>query len=54
MAAATLPCGFSGEGLPIGLQLVAPRGRDADIFAAAAAYEQAHPWAGRWPPGLTA
>ena len=54
MAAATLPCGFSGEGLPIGLQLVAPRGRDADIFAAAAAYEQAHPWADRWPPGLTA
>ncbi len=37
--AVTLQCGWSRDGLPIGLQLVAPRGRDAELLAAAAQAE---------------
>src|SRR5579862_810431 len=52
MPAATVPCGFSSDGLPIGLQLVAAREREDLIFATAAAYEACHPWANNWPPGF--
>lgn len=41
--AATVPCGFTGDGLPIGLQIVGPRYRDGLVLRAAYAYEQAHP-----------
>ena len=46
-AAITVPCGFSAEGLPIGLQIAGRRHADADVLRAAAAYEQAAPWADR-------
>jgi aspartyl-tRNA(Asn)/glutamyl-tRNA(Gln) amidotransferase subunit A len=36
--ALSLPCGLSG-GLPVGLQLIGPRGRDAELLSAAAAIE---------------
>jgi aspartyl-tRNA(Asn)/glutamyl-tRNA(Gln) amidotransferase subunit A len=42
--AATLPCGFTSAGLPVGLQVVGPRHADARVLAACAAFEQARPW----------
>ena len=51
--AATIPCGLSREGLPIGLQLVGPMFGDALVLRACRAYEQLRPiarpslaWAG--------
>jgi aspartyl-tRNA(Asn)/glutamyl-tRNA(Gln) amidotransferase subunit A len=41
--AASVPCGFTGAGLPIGLQIVGPRYGDALVLRAARAYEAAHP-----------
>lgn len=37
--AITIPCGHTARGLPVGLQLVAPRGRDVDVLSAAQAAE---------------
>ena len=48
--AASVPCGFTKDGLPIGLQLVGRRFDDATVLRAAAAFEKAHPWAGKKPP----
>jgi Asp-tRNA(Asn)/Glu-tRNA(Gln) amidotransferase A subunit family amidase len=48
--AASVPCGFSAEGLPIGLHIVGRNGDEAAVLRASAAYEQARPWAGRRPP----
>jgi len=48
--AATVPCGFTRDGLPIGLQLVGRRLEDVTVLRAAAAYETVAPWAGRRPP----
>jgi aspartyl-tRNA(Asn)/glutamyl-tRNA(Gln) amidotransferase subunit A len=47
--AATVPCGFSGAGLPIGVQVVGRRHGDALVLAACAAIEAALPWRDRWP-----
>jgi aspartyl-tRNA(Asn)/glutamyl-tRNA(Gln) amidotransferase subunit A len=47
--AITVRSGFSDNGLPIGLQIVAPRHRDDLALQAAYAYEQARPWNDRWP-----
>jgi aspartyl-tRNA(Asn)/glutamyl-tRNA(Gln) amidotransferase subunit A len=47
--AATVPCGFSAAGLPIGVQVVGPRHADALVLAACAAIEAALPWRDRWP-----
>ena len=41
--AITVPCGVTGAGLPVGLQIVAARHRDDVVFRAAAAYEAARP-----------
>ena len=43
--AATVPCGFTVAGLPVGLQIVGPRHADALVLRAARAYEAArmHP-----------
>jgi aspartyl-tRNA(Asn)/glutamyl-tRNA(Gln) amidotransferase subunit A len=41
--AATVPCGFTSEGLPVGLQIVGPRYADALVLRAARAYEAANP-----------
>jgi aspartyl-tRNA(Asn)/glutamyl-tRNA(Gln) amidotransferase subunit A len=51
--AATVPCGFSAAGLPIGVQVVGPRHADALVLAACAAIEQALPWRDRWPQPAT-
>ena len=49
LPAATIPCGFDDDGLPIGLQIVAPWLDEPTIFRIAAAFEQACPWSGVWP-----
>jgi aspartyl-tRNA(Asn)/glutamyl-tRNA(Gln) amidotransferase subunit A len=41
---ATIPCGFSSERMPLGVQVVSGRGRDGDVLRAAHAYEQATTW----------
>jgi aspartyl-tRNA(Asn)/glutamyl-tRNA(Gln) amidotransferase subunit A len=43
--AASVPCGFSSDGLPIGLQIVGPARCDHLVLRAARAFESAHPWA---------
>lgn len=48
--AATVPCGWSDDGLPIGLQIVGRRFDDVTVLKAAAAFEQASPWADKRPP----
>ncbi len=51
--AASVPCGWSSAGLPIGLQVVGPRHADDRVLAACAAFERARSWADRRPPLLT-
>lgn len=48
--AATVPCGLSKDGLPIGLQIVGRYGEDITVLKASAAFEKAHPWRHRRPP----
>jgi aspartyl-tRNA(Asn)/glutamyl-tRNA(Gln) amidotransferase subunit A len=43
--AASVPCGYSSDGLPIGLQIVGPARQDHLVLRAARAFESAHPWA---------
>jgi aspartyl-tRNA(Asn)/glutamyl-tRNA(Gln) amidotransferase subunit A len=50
--AASVPCGFTAEGLPVGLQIVAPWHQDALCLRAAAAFEAVQPWAALRPPAL--
>jgi aspartyl-tRNA(Asn)/glutamyl-tRNA(Gln) amidotransferase subunit A len=42
--AASVPCGLTAEGLPIGLQIVGPVGADAVVLRAARAFEAAWPF----------
>ena len=39
-----MPCGFTSDGLPVGLQLVGRMGEDALVLRAAAAFEALRPW----------
>ena len=48
--AATVPCGRTAGGLPVGLQIVGPRFADALVLRAAAAFEAVAPWAALRPP----
>ncbi|MGH3442604.1 MAG: amidase family protein, partial [Nitriliruptorales bacterium] len=41
--AASVPCGFTDAGLPVGLQIVGPKHADALVLRAAHAYQRAHP-----------
>ncbi len=47
--AASIPCGFTADGLPVGLQIVGRRLDDAGVLRAAAAFEAASPWADKKP-----
>ena len=49
LPAATVPCGFDADGMPIGFQIIAPWLGESAIFRIAAAFERARPWAGHWP-----
>jgi aspartyl-tRNA(Asn)/glutamyl-tRNA(Gln) amidotransferase subunit A len=46
----SLPCGFSGQGLPIGLQILGNHFEEEKILQAAYAYEQATDHHLRRPP----
>ncbi len=47
--AASIPCGFTTDGLPVGLQIVGRRFDDVSVLQASAAFEQAAPWADNRP-----
>jgi len=48
--AASIPCGFSSDGLPIGLHIVGPKGGEISVLRASLAFEEARPWVGALPP----
>jgi aspartyl-tRNA(Asn)/glutamyl-tRNA(Gln) amidotransferase subunit A len=50
--AASVPCGFTADGRPIGLQIVGPRHADARVLRVARAFEQRTDWHRRRPPML--
>jgi aspartyl-tRNA(Asn)/glutamyl-tRNA(Gln) amidotransferase subunit A len=47
--AASIPVGWTDDGLPIGMQIVGNHLADALVLKASRAYEIAAPWADRWP-----
>jgi aspartyl-tRNA(Asn)/glutamyl-tRNA(Gln) amidotransferase subunit A len=47
--AASVPAGWTEDGLPVGLQIVGRRHADRTVLAASAAFETACPWADRRP-----
>ena len=47
--AISIPCGWDEEGLPVGLQAVAPWHDDQRLIDLAAAIEFLQPWTDRWP-----
>lgn len=51
--AVSVPAGWTDEGLPVGLQIVGPWRDDKRVLRVAAAFEEARPWAQRWPDLVT-
>jgi aspartyl-tRNA(Asn)/glutamyl-tRNA(Gln) amidotransferase subunit A len=49
LPAISVPCGFTSEGLPIGLQLIGTQWGEARLLAMALAYEEATEWHRRHP-----
>jgi aspartyl-tRNA(Asn)/glutamyl-tRNA(Gln) amidotransferase subunit A len=47
--AASIPAGWTADGLPIGLQIVGNHLADTAVLRASRAFEIAAPWADRWP-----
>lgn len=52
LPAISIPCGFTPDGLPVGLQLVGRAFGEAALLKIARLYEQAHEWAAAHPPLL--
>lgn len=48
----SVPCGFTGGGLPIGLQITGPPGGEAGVLALGHAYQQCTDWHRRRPVGV--
>jgi aspartyl-tRNA(Asn)/glutamyl-tRNA(Gln) amidotransferase subunit A len=48
--AATVPAGWTADGLPVGLQIIGRHLDDPLVLRASAAYEAAAPWRDKWPP----
>ena len=53
LPAASIPAGFTDDGLPVGLQIIGRHLMETDILSAAAAFEDARPWAVKKPPLVT-
>ena len=47
--AASVPAGWTDDGLPVGLQVIGRHLDDSTVLRASAALEAARPWAQRWP-----
>jgi aspartyl-tRNA(Asn)/glutamyl-tRNA(Gln) amidotransferase subunit A len=47
--AASVPAGFTADGLPVGLQIMGRHLADARVLTACAAFEHVRPWGDRWP-----
>ena len=45
----SIPCGFDGRGLPVGLEIMTPSGEESRLFRIARAYERATEFHLRWP-----
>jgi aspartyl-tRNA(Asn)/glutamyl-tRNA(Gln) amidotransferase subunit A len=50
--AASVPCGFASDGLPVGLQIVGRMFDDAGVLAASYAYEMTDPHFDKVPKGF--
>jgi amidase len=50
LPAISVPCGFTADGLPVGLQIVGGWRREAAVLRAAAAFEDVFPWSQHRPP----
>ncbi len=50
LPAASVPCGFSADGMPLGLHIVGRWGDEATVLRASAAFEEARPWIDKRPP----
>jgi len=50
--AISLPCGFSQDGLPVGLQIMGAAFAEPTVLRVAAAYEAATTWHTRTPTGV--
>jgi aspartyl-tRNA(Asn)/glutamyl-tRNA(Gln) amidotransferase subunit A len=51
--AASVPAGFTVDGLPVGLQIVGRHLDDALVLRASAAFEAVRPWRDAWPALIT-
>ncbi len=49
LPAISVPCGFTQDSLPVGLQIVGPWWSEKKLLQVAYAYQQATPWHTRWP-----
>jgi amidase len=50
LPAISIPCGWTAEGFPVGLQIVGRRLAETTVLRAAAAFEALSPWHGKRPP----
>jgi aspartyl-tRNA(Asn)/glutamyl-tRNA(Gln) amidotransferase subunit A len=48
--AISVPCGWTADGRPVGMQIVGRRWDDAGVLRAASAFEAVAPWSARRPP----
>jgi amidase len=49
LPAVAIPAGFGAAGLPMGVQLIGPRGGDGALLRLAEAYHEATDWPGQRP-----